>query len=1260
MNRFHEFCIVVFAQLTGIMLAAALLACMTRRHAANRHAIGLIALVLTLASPALALALPRPAWWDVLTSPSDRVHASVGAPEPHWPTEPTIVAPAEGPSDPVQEEPRLASEPSTAKQQPRPAPTPVPHDREPEPARLTAPAPPARVSNWPNWALNLAVGTWAAGIVVLAFRLARSQRRVQQLRFSIQASTISRMEFPVLSSLLDNVCQTLGVRQRPALAVSQRTPLPMLFGLWRPVIVLPSELATSAPTGRLRDVLVHECAHLVRRDPWVNLAQRVATVMFWIHPGLYWLNRQIERAREEICDNYVLLHADRADYSQMLLELAERAARHTTFPALGILGSRWTLEQRIAGLLDPNRLIATRTRRRNLLAVALLVGSMTAMVGGVGAFPGKRPGQQTAAANPTAEVQPGKASPALRKIAIHGTSQDSQHKPIANASVRVFRYASAIDPPVLLAQTKTDGEGRYRLRNIEIPAAREDAMGGNPILVATANGYVSEMRAARTKTDDLELPLEMDNNPGTLSGVVTDRQGRPIPGVSVFALFSPLPGVATAVTDAQGHYAITDLKRWMPEETKRFDPKTGLGTMTSSCTFRLSHPDYPLTMASNTGIPQTVNVTLKPAAVVEGRVIDSVTNQPAKNVTVSAQGIVKHGWFQTRTDQRGRYRLAMTRDYYNIWAAAEDRIAIAVKARSAEPGKTVSGGDIQLVRGGFVVGTVFDAATNRPVSSTADHPIYVAHYGPSRPHTGAAVTSTAVNGDGTYRLRVAPGRNYVYLMSGHHDSANVDVEDGRDTKLDLRFDDSPHKGGYPVRPLDPDEELAMSLRETIEAEDANVADPNGTSARKVSAAVPQARRDTPTGRLLDELAKHNRRQRAFTDPWCRTLKEIVDLGPAAVPQLIEELDATDDDMMLRCLGFTLRAIGDKRAIPGLIRAIPKTLRRAGSDMGLRSQDANLVKFMQQNGLKQNAAYIRGNQYSFGRPIREIFGALEALSGRAFDEEELYGVFSGGMATQELQRRRLFQRTASKWADWWEQHWREYVQDVAYSHVNLAAAKDNDDNATAPKPGAHFKTVGGGSNYVLQSVFDPNARTVFYDLDTGRTAGLPAKWRDGKITESQLDEIVTWAAQEGFDLMGTEYVSPGDGRKWFAIRPIGLRAWELGKERWKMQSANITAEALQAEGTPARELLLPFDREKGSYAPESTATFVFTTREGTPGLLFVGIEVRDTNVKFGLSRGDSERNPSHLFQGRRFAWTSFEEVAGDSAQSSAPGSPRSGH
>ena len=51
----------------------------------------------------------------------------------------------------------------------------------------------------------------------------------------------------------------------------------------------------------------------------------------------------------------------------------------------------------------------------------------------------------------------------------------------------------------------------------------------------------------------------------------------------------------------------------------------------------------------------------------------------------------------------------MTKDHYNIWAEANDRMPLAVKALAAKPGQTISNADIRLVQRGFVVGTVFDA-----------------------------------------------------------------------------------------------------------------------------------------------------------------------------------------------------------------------------------------------------------------------------------------------------------------------------------------------------------------------------------------------------------------------------------------------------------------------------------------------------------------------------------------------------------------------
>jgi hypothetical protein len=78
-----------------------------------------------------------------------------------------------------------------------------------------------------------------------------------------------------------------------------------------------------------------------------------------------------------------------------------------------------------------------------------------------------------------------------------------------------------------------------------------------------------------------------------------------------------------------------------------------------------------------------------------------------------------------------------------------------------------------------------------------------------------------------------------------------------------------------------------------------------------------------------ELIYFFRNYRVFCrdEEWAQTIRELATIGKAAVPELVAELDRTDRDATLRSLAFCLRAIDDPRAVPALIRAIPKALRR---------------------------------------------------------------------------------------------------------------------------------------------------------------------------------------------------------------------------------------------------------------------------------------------------------------------------------------------
>lgn len=869
--------------------------------------------------------------------------------------------------------------------------------------------------------------------------------------------------------------------------------------------------------------------------------------------------------------------------------------------------------------------------------------------------------QTDAASNGRRESAAGPAM-GMKSITLRGVCVDEKDQPVAKARVRVFRYPSRLDAPLVVADQPADQDGRFLFDDVPTAVDRADFEGtGDVCIAATADGFASAIRFMDDKTlltsllpidpfappsehDVVEIALRLSSQAGTLSGTVRDESGKPLAGVTVSlptGFQQALPGVQSAVTDAAGRYAITDLKRWTAGPVAHDVLNGRLEEVAVSCTFLLDHPDYARTQASSSAVPQSVDVVLHPPAIIDGTVYDEVTKRPAANVVVSAQGVARSGWYQTRTDGQGHYRLRMTKDHYNIWADADDRIAIAAKAVRADPGTTVEIAPIPLLRGGFVTGRVLDPRTNQPVRPTDDEPLSVAHYGPARPRTGAAVTSADVNAAGVFRLRVAPGKNFLYVMNGGFAAQVISIEDGQELRLDLGAAGSGADTDFAA-----DLRLAADLRKQAQLED---------TARKLTPRVrnvpqrqpPRSRRgDGPAARLLDRLEAQNAGEELFKDAWLRTLKEIVELGPAAVPELIAELDATEDDMMLRSLGFTLRAIGDPRAAPALIRALSKTLRPPGSDMGLESHDAELLKFAQQHDLN---AQNHDDRYGFGRPVREICGALRELTGEKHGEEDLFGVFLEGLLSQQKMKRVLYQRVAQAWADSWDRNAAKHVKEAAYMRVNLPPLVAF--AAEPPLPGMHFKIGGGMSNAVLESVFNPESKVVFYDLDTGRNTGLPDRWRDAKNIEGQMAEITAWARKEGFDLMGTEMVPPDGGKRVFAVQSLGLRAWELGAQRWKMESKDITLEELREEGAPAGELLLHRDPQSGQIDPRAIASFLYITQEGTPGLLFVGVEVQDDRLQpGGVAQGDNELRPIAFRKGRRFALKGFTELDAE------PGTP----
>jgi beta-lactamase regulating signal transducer with metallopeptidase domain len=224
-------------------------------------------------------------------------------------------------------------------------------------------------------ALNLAVisllAIWLAGSLVYFVRYATAWWALRKLCFAAR---------PASGQVFDSALQM--VRQLhpgaiPSVLVSDQLRTPLSAGLFHPYVLLPRFALDSYSADGLCGVLLHEFAHAQRHDIAVVYLQRFASILFWAIPLLHRLNRLLDEAREDICDNYVIAVRDPLEYSRILLEFSRTAfAFDSASPSTGLLSGKRTLEERIKGLLDAERRPLTRLRS----AAAVMIVSFFAAV----------------------------------------------------------------------------------------------------------------------------------------------------------------------------------------------------------------------------------------------------------------------------------------------------------------------------------------------------------------------------------------------------------------------------------------------------------------------------------------------------------------------------------------------------------------------------------------------------------------------------------------------------------------------------------------------------------------------------------------------------------------------------------------------------------------------------------------------------------------------------------------------------------------
>ena len=223
-------------------------------------------------------------------------------------------------------------------------------------------SPAAPVSIWP-WIFGL----WIAGsLAVLAIEIARVARMARRVRtpHSVDPAVIQRAA---------ELSAQLALRPVPVVGVAGRDA-PAVWGLGRPRLLWPSELAADASDACIDGLLLHELAHIKRRDHLVGWIELAAGVAWWWNP-VFWQVRSALREQAELaCDAWVIsqLPDGRRAYAESLLTLSGPEVRGV--PPVAVMGiragSRRLLERRLVMIMKGRS--AVRLPRAGTLSLGLL------------------------------------------------------------------------------------------------------------------------------------------------------------------------------------------------------------------------------------------------------------------------------------------------------------------------------------------------------------------------------------------------------------------------------------------------------------------------------------------------------------------------------------------------------------------------------------------------------------------------------------------------------------------------------------------------------------------------------------------------------------------------------------------------------------------------------------------------------------------------------------------------------------------------
>ncbi|MBN2591682.1 MAG: hypothetical protein JXA96_17585 [Sedimentisphaerales bacterium] len=195
---------------------------------------------------------------------------------------------------------------------------------------------------------------WLVGVLVLSVLL------IQRIFFVKGLIAQSEPAKNRLLETLEECSKQLGINKTIQMKLSHNASSPAVCGLFKPVILIPTNILNKISHKQFKVILIHELSHIKRADLWTNCVQTFLQILYFYNPLLWFANSIVRRIREQAVDEMVLVSLG-ADFGE-LSRTEAKSYTNTLIDVAEMAFSRPALSLRLVGVVESKKALSERIK----------------------------------------------------------------------------------------------------------------------------------------------------------------------------------------------------------------------------------------------------------------------------------------------------------------------------------------------------------------------------------------------------------------------------------------------------------------------------------------------------------------------------------------------------------------------------------------------------------------------------------------------------------------------------------------------------------------------------------------------------------------------------------------------------------------------------------------------------------------------------------------------------------------------------------